>query len=230
MSLPTHDPGRLLDLGRRLRAAARRGRAGHRLGLPHPRAAVPDRVPHRRRRPRAGRTDFDLWAAEALARGDVDTLASYRDLAPGMPYAHPTVEHFTPLFVTLGAADRPERAGPAADRRLLDGPVEALAAGRLTRGSTATAPGLPGAGHAAPETQRIRSLRIALSEITRLLDVLLVVDVGGRGEHLLLHHRDVAPGRCTSAARRHRAATRRPSPSARPTASPCWRTTRRGCR
>ena len=22
-----------------------------------------------------------------------------------MPYAHPTVEHFTPLFVTLGAAD-----------------------------------------------------------------------------------------------------------------------------
>ena len=26
-----------------------------------------------------------------------------------MPYAHPTVEHFTPLFVTLGAADQPER-------------------------------------------------------------------------------------------------------------------------
>ena len=28
--------------------------------------------------------------------------------APGMPYAHPTVEHFTPLFVTLGAATDPE--------------------------------------------------------------------------------------------------------------------------
>ena len=26
---------------------------------------------------------------------------------PGMPYAHPTVEHFTPLFVTLGAATDP---------------------------------------------------------------------------------------------------------------------------
>jgi 4,5-DOPA dioxygenase extradiol len=25
-----------------------------------------------------------------------------------MPYAHPTVEHFTPLFVTLGAATDPE--------------------------------------------------------------------------------------------------------------------------
>jgi 4,5-DOPA dioxygenase extradiol len=51
--------------------------------------------------------DFDLWAAEALDRGDVDTLASYRSAAPGMPYAHPTVEHFVPLFITLGAASDP---------------------------------------------------------------------------------------------------------------------------
>ena len=25
-----------------------------------------------------------------------------------MPYAHPTIEHFAPMFVTLGAADDPE--------------------------------------------------------------------------------------------------------------------------
>ena len=81
--------------------------------------------------------------------------------APGMPYAHPTVEHYTPLFVTLGAADRPEHARGAAHRRLLDGPVEALAAGRL-------------------RPQRMRSLRIALSEMSGLLDVLLVDDVGRR--------------------------------------------------
>ena len=31
-----------------------------------------------------------------------------------MPYAHPTVEHYTPLFVTLGAADRPRGARRAA--------------------------------------------------------------------------------------------------------------------
>ena len=51
--------------------------------------------------------DFDAWAADALARGDVDALANFQR-APGMPYAHPTVEHFTPLWVTLGAATNPE--------------------------------------------------------------------------------------------------------------------------
>ena len=34
----------------------------------------------------------------------------FRRLAPGMPYAHPTVEHFAPLFVTLGAASDAEAA------------------------------------------------------------------------------------------------------------------------
>ena len=49
-------------------------------------------------------TDFDHWAAESLDRGDVDALAGFRS-APGARYAHPTTEHFAPLFVTLGAAD-----------------------------------------------------------------------------------------------------------------------------
>jgi 4,5-DOPA dioxygenase extradiol len=55
-------------------------------------------------------SDFDAWAAEALSSGDVDALSNFKELAPGMPYAHPTVEHFTPLFVTLGAAENPESA------------------------------------------------------------------------------------------------------------------------
>ena len=49
-------------------------------------------------------TEFDQWAAEALGRGDVDELMAFREKAPGMPYAHPTTEHFAPLFVALGAA------------------------------------------------------------------------------------------------------------------------------
>jgi 4,5-DOPA dioxygenase extradiol len=51
-------------------------------------------------------SDFDAWVADALERGDVDQLAGYRR-APGMPYAHPTPDHYTPLFITLGAAADP---------------------------------------------------------------------------------------------------------------------------
>jgi 4,5-DOPA dioxygenase extradiol len=52
--------------------------------------------------------EFDRWAAEALAAGDIDTLFAFREKGPGMPYAHPTVEHFAPLFVALGAATAPD--------------------------------------------------------------------------------------------------------------------------
>lgn len=62
-------------------------------------------------------SEFDAWAANALATGDVDTLSNFRELAPGMPYAHPTVEHFTPLFITLGAASVTD----AAPQTLIDG-------------------------------------------------------------------------------------------------------------
>jgi 4,5-DOPA dioxygenase extradiol len=55
-------------------------------------------------------TEFDIWAKEALDRGDLESLINYKNVAPGMPYAHPTVEHFTPLFVTLGAATDLEAA------------------------------------------------------------------------------------------------------------------------
>jgi 4,5-DOPA dioxygenase extradiol len=110
MSLPTQDPHRLLELGRRLRPlrdegvlVVGSGFLTH--GLPYLRefridAAAP-----------GWSREFDAWAAEALARGDVDELASYRSKAPGMPYAHPTVEHYTPLFITLGAASDPETPG-----------------------------------------------------------------------------------------------------------------------
>src|SRR4249919_228710 len=110
MSLPTQDPYRLLALGERLRPLRDEGvliiGSGFLThGLPFLRdfsidAAAP-----------GWSSDFDHWAAEALAAGDVDTLASYRTKAPGMPYAHPTVEHYTPLFITLGAATDPSEAG-----------------------------------------------------------------------------------------------------------------------
>lgn len=51
---------------------------------------------------------FSQWVAERLARGERDALLAWRDQAPAAARAHPTDEHFLPLFIGLGAA------GPAA--------------------------------------------------------------------------------------------------------------------
>jgi len=108
MSLPTQDPTRLLALGERLRPLRDEGvliiGSGFLThGLPFlTEWRIDATVP-------GWSSDFDAWAGEALARGDVDALAAYTSRAPGMPYAHPTVEHYTPLFVTLGAASDPEQ-------------------------------------------------------------------------------------------------------------------------
>jgi 4,5-DOPA dioxygenase extradiol len=105
LSMPTHDPARLLDLGARLRPLREEGvlviGSGFMThGLPFvTREMLYGVVP-------TWSSEFDEWVAGALARGDVDELAAFRHRAPGMPYAHSTVEHFTPLFVALGAADR----------------------------------------------------------------------------------------------------------------------------
>ena len=107
LSLPTEDPDQLLALGERLRPLREQGvlvvGSGHMThGLPFlTREAFQHNVAP------DWSVDFDAWAADALARGDVGELARFRSAAPGMPYAHPTVEHFTPLFVALGAATDP---------------------------------------------------------------------------------------------------------------------------
>jgi len=113
MSLPTMDPARLLELGRRLRPLREEGVLI--IGSGHLTHGLPFLTDFRVDAPAPGwSADFDAWAAEALARGDVDELAAFRTRAPGMPYAHPTVEHFTPLFVALGAATDP--AAPPSTR------------------------------------------------------------------------------------------------------------------
>jgi 4,5-DOPA dioxygenase extradiol len=108
MSLPTLEPDRLLEIGRRLAPLRDEGvlivGSGFTThGLPFLRdfrtdAAAP-----------GWSRDFDAWTAETLARGAVDELADFRNRAPGMPYAHPTIEHFAPMFLTLGASADPEQ-------------------------------------------------------------------------------------------------------------------------
>jgi len=110
MSLPTSDPTRLLELGARLRPLRDEGVLIIGSGfLTH---GLPFLTEFRIDAAAPGWSkDFDAWAADAMRRGDVDALANYRAEAPGMPYSHPTVEHYTPLFVTLGAATDPEAPG-----------------------------------------------------------------------------------------------------------------------
>jgi 4,5-DOPA dioxygenase extradiol len=105
LSLPTHDPDLLIRLGSHLRSLRERGiliiGSGFMThGLPYltPEMFYGGAVPGWSR-------EFDAWAAEALADRAIDELAAFQSKAPGLPYAHPTVEHFTPLFVTLGAAE-----------------------------------------------------------------------------------------------------------------------------
>ena len=43
------------------------------------------------------------WVREAVVRGDTESLARYRTLAPQAQRAHPTEEHFLPLLVAGGA-------------------------------------------------------------------------------------------------------------------------------
>ncbi|WP_030144511.1 dioxygenase [Glycomyces sp. NRRL B-16210] len=107
LSIPSHDPDRLMAIGRRLRPLREEGYlvigSGFMThGLPYLDFQRPEQVP-------GWSADFDLWAAEALGRGDIEELARYRSQAPGMPYAHPTVDHYIPLFVTYGAASDQEQ-------------------------------------------------------------------------------------------------------------------------
>lgn len=108
ISLPTLDPQRLLHLGERLRPLREQGvlivGSGFTThGLPFLRDWTPNaQAP-------GWSSEFDAWASERLAAADVDALIDFRAKAPGMPYAHPTIEHFAPLFVTLGASSNPEQ-------------------------------------------------------------------------------------------------------------------------
>ncbi len=67
---------------------------------------------------------FAQWLQESLERGATDELVAYREQAPGAVRAHPTEEHFLPLFVALGAAG--EGATPEPLLRAFEGSALAL--------------------------------------------------------------------------------------------------------
>lgn len=102
MSLPTLDPRRLHEIGRKLAPLREEGvliiGSGfftHNLAaLRHADGGTP-----------AWSAEFDDWGRRALEAQDLDALFDFAHKAPAGRLAHPRTEHFAPLFVTLGAAD-----------------------------------------------------------------------------------------------------------------------------
>ncbi len=101
ISLPTLDPRRLVEVGRRLAPLRDEGvlivGSGfftHNLAALRHAGGVP-----------GWSSDFDDWGGRALAAGDVDALLDFAHKSPAGRLAHPRTEHFAPLFVALGAAD-----------------------------------------------------------------------------------------------------------------------------
>ena len=66
---------------------------------------------------------FQDWVDQRVSNGETDLLADYRSQAPGAVRAHPTDEHFLPLFFSVGAA----RAGKKPERFYRDIETSALA-------------------------------------------------------------------------------------------------------
>jgi 4,5-DOPA dioxygenase extradiol len=125
VSLPSLDPGALFELGRALAPLRDEGVLIIGSGF----------LTHNLRAARLGESveppawanEFDGWAADVLARQDVDAMLDYRHRAPGVRLVLPTHEHFVPALAALGAAvDRP---GPVIF------PITGFAYGSMTRRS-----------------------------------------------------------------------------------------------
>jgi 4,5-DOPA dioxygenase extradiol len=73
-------------------------------------------------RPEPYAREFQAWVFEKLTQRDLDSLVDYRSASAHGVRAHPTDEHFLPLFVALGAAQeqaKPERVYDAIDAGVL---------------------------------------------------------------------------------------------------------------
>ena len=119
---PDHDTEHHLRLGSALRPLADEGiliiGSGHATHNLRDWASSP-----RRQEPLSYVDAFSRWLQQSLVSGDADALTHYRDRAPDAVRAHPTEEHFLPLFIAWGAAG----AGATAERI-----VEGFEAGALS--------------------------------------------------------------------------------------------------
>ena len=116
ISMPSLDPDVLVEVGRRLAPLRDEGvliiGSGfmtHNLRLA--------RFGAGEQPPPAWSTEFDAWARETVDAREIDALLDFEHKAPAARIAHPTTDHFVPLFVSLGAVlDKPYES-----RSVIDG-------------------------------------------------------------------------------------------------------------
>ncbi|MDP9194371.1 MAG: dioxygenase [Acidobacteriota bacterium] len=124
VSLPSENPQELFELGRALRPLRDEGVLIIGSGFITHNLRTLDW--HGGSPPPAWAQEFDAWAADALARKDVDALLDYQRKGPASHIALPTREHFIPLLVSLGAA---------VDDEAVRFPISGFWLGSLTRRS-----------------------------------------------------------------------------------------------
>ncbi|MDI3421771.1 dioxygenase family protein [Streptomyces luteolus] len=114
ISLPTLDPQRLMEVGRKLAPLRDAGVLIMGSGFfTHNLAALRQGgVP-------SWSAEFDAWGREALDAQDVDALLDFPRKSPAGQLAHPRTEHFAPLFVAMGVADATGELG--VQRSVIDG-------------------------------------------------------------------------------------------------------------
>ncbi|GAA5157778.1 MULTISPECIES: dioxygenase family protein [Amycolatopsis] len=115
LSMPSLDPRELFTLGRKLRPLRDEGVLIIGSGFFTHNLAAMRQVDGTDGRPPLWSAEFDAWGDEMLRTGNVDALLDFQRKAPAATLAHPRIEHFAPLFVTLGAGDE------AAPETVIDG-------------------------------------------------------------------------------------------------------------
>ncbi|GAA4843078.1 class III extradiol ring-cleavage dioxygenase [Kitasatospora terrestris] len=113
VSLPTLDPRKLMEIGRKLAPLRDEGVliVGSGFFTHNLRAlSMEGRVS-------SVMAEFDDWGRRALEARDLDALLDFEHKAPAGRLAHPRTEHFAPLFVTLGAGE----ADLGGQRSVIDG-------------------------------------------------------------------------------------------------------------
>jgi 4,5-DOPA dioxygenase extradiol len=103
ISMPSLDPQVLFDVGRKLAPLRDEGVLIIGSGFFTHNLSAMRQVDSTDGAPPQWSAEFDQWGDEVVRAGDVDALLDFRHKAPAAAVAHPRIEHFAPLFVSLGA-------------------------------------------------------------------------------------------------------------------------------